>query len=54
MVFEPYFITILKQNDGRVAFEYANKKPKANQLIISHETFEILSIFTKLNSNDEE
>lgn len=54
VVFEPYFITILKQNDGRVAFEYANKKPKANQLIISHETFEILSIFTKLNSNDEE
>lgn len=54
VVFEPYFITILKQNDGRVAFEYANKKPKANQLIVSHETFEILSIFTKLNSNDEE
>ncbi len=54
VVFEPYFITILKQNDGRVAFEYANKKPKANQLIVSHETFEILSIFTKLNLNDEE
>ncbi len=54
VVFEPYFITILKQNDGRVAFEYVNKKPKPNHPIVSHETFEILSIFTKLNSNDEE
>ena len=54
MVFEPYFIQIIKQNDGRIAFEYISVKPKSNQLIVASETYEILSIFTKNNSEDEE
>jgi cobalt-zinc-cadmium efflux system membrane fusion protein len=53
LVLEPFFIRVLKQNEGRIAFEYVSNKPKSSPLIVSHETYEIMSIFTKINSGDE-
>jgi cobalt-zinc-cadmium efflux system membrane fusion protein len=52
--FIPYFVRILKQNDGKTAFEYLNQKPKESAKIVSKETFEVLSTYLKTISNEEE
>ncbi len=52
-IFEPFFIRVLKQNEGRIAFEYVSYKPKPNQPIVNKGTYEIMSIFIKNNSEDE-
>ena len=52
--FIPYFVRILKQNDGKTAFEYLNQKPKESAKIVSKETFEVLSTYLRTITNEEE
>jgi len=54
MEFTPYFVRVLKQDTGKTAFEYLVKKPVSSFPIVCKETFEVLSIFLKTNSNEEE
>ncbi len=51
--FIPYFVRILKQDNGRTAFEYINEKPTASSKIVSKETFEVLSTYLKSTTNEE-
>lgn len=38
---------------SELIFLYVSNKPKSSPLIVSRETYEIMSIFTKINSGDE-
>jgi hypothetical protein len=51
--FKPFFVRILKQDTGKMAFEFINEKPSNNSRVVSKETFEVLSTYLKSAVNEE-